>query len=100
MSHIPIAAKNRRKAIEERLNKQRKSDKNLKFQIRPGESDLKILIKYKIDNLLIHNPYKEVKIEDFDPHMELPPIETVALKIHQDNAIQAQFRARYEEAEK
>ena len=48
---------------------------------------------------MIRNPFKEVKIDEFDPHMELPPIQTLALKIHTDNAVEARFRERLKDAE-
>ena len=39
-------------------------------------------------------------MEDFDPFLELPPIQTEALRIYNDSAIQARFRDRFQESER
>ena len=57
------------------------------------------MIKYKLDNLFIRNPFKEVKMEEFNAEMQLPPIETIALKIHTDSAVEARFREKMIRAE-
>ena len=90
----------RRKAIKAKLKDQRKVDDDLRYQLRPGSDDIKIMVKYCIDDIMVRNPFKEVSMSEFDPFMELPPIQTEALKIHGDNVIQARFRERHEEAER
>ena len=81
------------------LNIQRKTDKDLKYSLRPGVDDIQIMIKYKIENKFVRNPFKEVDINEFDKNMELPPIQTLALKIHTDTVVEARFREKLNLAE-
>ena len=41
---------------------------------------------------------EEVKMEEFDPKMELPLIETTAMKIHNDSIMEARMRSKFEAA--
>ena len=96
ISHIPLQAKKRKAEIENRLKEQKRTtDPDLKFSIRPGRKDLMILLKYKESDHTKMNPYSTISMEDFDKHGTLPPIETLALKRHNDNEVERKIREKF-----
>ena len=92
-SHIPAAARNRRIAIEEKLKVQKQSDPDLKYNIRPGYNDLVVMIKHKT-SLIVANPYRPLNLDEFYPDNVLPPIETVAMKIHNNTVFETNMREK------
>merc|ERR1712081_55939 len=94
--HIPYKAKDRKTAIEKILKEQKNSrDPDLKYSLWPGKDDLAILLKYKENHGTRGNPYTEIAIEEFDKDDKLPPIQTIALKRYNDNAVVNKTRERF-----
>ena len=81
----PKSAEKHHKALGALLHEQKDFDNEFRFQIRPGLTDLKVMVKYKIDNTSIANLYQELPIGKIDPNNKLPPIDTIAKKIEAES---------------
>ena len=67
---IPQGAKNRKKVLENLIKSYREHDPNIKYQIRTGYTDLKLMIKYVVENDFTF--WREVKVEDIDAFRDVP----------------------------
>ena len=99
MAHIPLEAKERKLAIEERLKKQRSKEPELKYCIRPGINDLAVLLKYRSSNKYLPNPYTQISMQQFDKKGDLPKIRTLARKISGESDVEMMVRERFEKAQ-
>ena len=74
-----MKALKRKKAFEQKLLNQKKLDGSIRYQIRNGINDIKVMLKY-------HDPteyqqYKEISLDVLDPSEEYPKVETTVNEI-------------------
>merc|ERR1711954_347471 len=68
--HIPAKAMAKKEGIEKILKRIQTINNQLRYQVRMGESDLLIKVKYQYKD--DYRPYVTVKLEDIDPNETVP----------------------------
>ena len=72
-SSIPQGAKERKREVEKLLKSFREHDRSLKYQIRNGTRDIKLMIKFQEENDFQY--WKEIDIEQIDAFETVPDME-------------------------
>ena len=72
-SSIPQGAKERKREVEKLLKSFREHDRSLKYQIRNGTRDIKLMIKFQEENDFQY--WKEIDIEQIDAFETIPDME-------------------------
>ena len=71
---IPGPAIERKKAIDIKMKELRKTDPELRYQVRIGTDDLEIWTKHQVEGY--YNQYKPIDIRKIDPMREFPEIKS------------------------